>query len=78
MSKEILHILEKFLTQVMLGSNFEGKKVSILTRKNASQPFTSKECSLSEAIEESFSQTANVLPQRLLNPLWKLMFKLTG
>ena len=81
MSKEILKILQKYLMHIVVGSSsLDQTKLTILLRQGKDTNFTPYECStLSEAIALVWPQLVGGSDQtRMINPLWHLMFKLTG
>ena len=77
-SREILHIFERFLSHIVLGANLSDEKLTVLARKNDLLPFTEKESNLSGAVEEAMTQTVKAMNTRNGNPLWRLMNYLTG
>ena len=56
----------------------DSNKVLIEFQETTIEPCKQKEVGINDAVEIAGKQTANCAPSRLLNPLWRLVFKLTG
>ena len=65
---------------VLFGSDIdEVMRVKIYERNHDQQNlYIEKDCTLSEAIEETFDQTIDALRMRVPNPLWYFMYAMTG
>jgi len=46
MSKEILRIMDSFLTHIMLGTSLNDTKLELMTRKAEGEPWKPTECSI--------------------------------
>ena len=55
MSKEFLRIMQKFLMHILFGTDIDSTRLIVNQRPHVGVPFTEKECSLSEAMEETFN-----------------------
>ena len=77
LSKEVLRIFQKFLMRIIVGEDIDDQSVEILVRAEGGT-FEKKQLTLSDAIEEVFIQTLICIAIRGFNPLWHLMYTLTG
>ena len=79
MSKVFLRIFQKFLMHILFGADIDAfTKVMIMARIENSHDYFAKECTLSEAIEETWEQTLEAVRMRLPNPIWNFLFATTG
>ena len=70
--------MQKFLMHILFGTDIDSTRLIVNQRPHVGVPFTEKECSLSEAMEETFNQIFDTIALRLPNPLWNFLYKTTG
>ena len=71
-------VVIEFMMQILVGTNIDGAKVTVETRKSSSEPFVKKECSLSEACEITLLQVVDTVVTRLPNPVTKYIYRSKG
>ena len=68
MSREFMHILQKYLMHIMFGTDIDDYAVVKLKwRKSSEEPYTLQDHTLSQAIEASFAQALDAIPNRMPN-----------
>ena len=56
MSREILHILQKFLMHIVFATNIDSKRLAIEAKEKPDEPYTVTQMSVSDANEVTWFQ----------------------
>ena len=76
-SKEILKIFERFISQVIFGEDINHLTMPVIVRTNDGSE-TIRQMGVCDAFETAFDQNMMTLSTKFSNPLWKLLYNLTG
>ena len=63
---------------ILFGADIDDSKIVINARSDTFGVYVPKELTLSEAIEESFEISLESIRNRSINPLWSLLYSMTG
>ena len=63
---------------ILFGNDIDSTRMTVKIRPHANAEYRWQECSLSDGIDETFLQVFDTIGTRLTNPLWNLLYKLTG